>query len=122
MKRDMDVVRDILLGIEQNDDLNGTAWYQFNDPQELGVVDCTYEEFAYTMKLLADAHFLQAQADMRMPLVAGLTWQGHEFLDTVRDPEIWRQTKERAGAVASVGLGFLWEIAKAEIRTKLHLP
>ena len=59
---------------------------------------------------------------MRMPLVSGLTWQGHEFLDTVRDPEIWRKTKERAGSVASVGVSFIWEIAKAELKAKLGLP
>ncbi|QOC46423.1 DUF2513 domain-containing protein [Komagataeibacter rhaeticus] len=118
----MELVRDILLSIERNDDLNGTGWYQFNEPGELGVSECSYERFAYTMKLLADAGFLQAKDDMRMPLVAGLTWEGHEFLDTVRDPEIWRKTKERAKGVASVGIGFLWEIAKAETRLKLGLP
>ena len=35
---------------------------------------------------------------------------------------IWGKTKERAKTVASVGLSFLWEIAKAEIKTKLGLP
>ena len=45
-----------------------------------------------------------------------LTWAGYEFLDDIRSPEIWRKTKERAGAMTSVGLGFIWEIAKAELR------
>jgi hypothetical protein len=36
-----------------------------------------------------------------------LSWQGCEFLDDVRSPEIWRKTKERAGSVASVGLSFI---------------
>jgi Hypothetical protein (DUF2513) len=25
-----------------------------------------------------------------------LTWQGHEFLETVRDPDVWERTKEGA--------------------------
>jgi hypothetical protein len=53
---------------------------------------------------------------------AGLTWKGHEFLDDIRDPGVWQKTKERTKGVASVGVGFLWEIAKAEVRAKLGLP
>ncbi|MCK0551051.1 DUF2513 domain-containing protein [Pseudomonas syringae] len=34
-----------------------------------------------------------------------LTYKGHEFLDTVRDEEIWRRTK-----AGGVGLGLLLEI------------
>ena len=42
-------------------------------------------------------------------------------MNDVRDPVIWGTTKERAKVVASVGLNFVWEIAKAEIKTKLFL-
>jgi hypothetical protein len=54
-------------------------------------------------------------------VISKLTWNGHEFLDDIRDPEIWRKTKELAKSVPSVGL-VLWEIAKAEVKTKLGLP
>lgn len=57
-----------------------------------------------------------------MIIVTALTWKGHEFLDDIRDPDIWQKTKERAGSLASVGIAFVWEIAKAEIKTKLGLP
>jgi hypothetical protein len=42
-----------------------------------------------------------------------LTWNGHEFLEAVRDPEVWRRTKEGAKAAGNAGLGFMWELAKA---------
>ena len=50
-----------------------------------------------------------------------LTWQGHEFLDSVRDPDIWQKTKARAAPVATAAFGVILEIAKAEIRKKLGL-
>jgi hypothetical protein len=51
-----------------------------------------------------------------------LTWQGHEFLDSVRDPDIWQKTKARVAPVATAAFGVMLEVAKAEIRKKLGLP
>lgn len=33
-----------------------------------------------------------------------LTWSGHDFLDTVRDPEVWKRTKSGASKIG--GLAF----------------
>ena len=54
-------------------------------------------------------------------IIRKLSWKGHEFLNDTRDPDIWSKTKERAKGVANAGMGLLWEIAKAEIKTKLGL-
>jgi hypothetical protein len=78
------------------------------------------------IRLLDEAGLIRGvkrnQGGSDIPENIELTWKGHEFLNDVRDPVIWGKTKERAKAVPSVGLGFLWEIAKAEIKTKLGLP
>jgi hypothetical protein len=42
-----------------------------------------------------------------------LSWQGYEFLDSVRDPEIWRRTKEGMNKAGTFGVDFAWQIAKA---------
>jgi hypothetical protein len=49
-----------------------------------------------------------------------LTWTGHDFLDNIRDPEIWKRAK--AGAVAARGLSFelLGDIAKGFIRKQVE--
>jgi hypothetical protein len=41
-----------------------------------------------------------------------LTWAGHDFLDSVRDPKIWRATKDR---VKEAG-GFTIEILAASAK------
>jgi len=55
-----------------------------------------------------------------------LTWQGHEFLSTIHDPEIWRKTKAGASKVGGLGVEVLWGLAKeyvkAEVRGRLGVP
>ena len=122
MKRDMDLVREVMLAIERDEAMDGSGWYQFNDPKDLGLEDCSYEQLGHILRLIDQAGFVKASPDRRMPLISGLTWHGHEFLDTVRDPGIWRSTKAQASKVAGVGVELLWEIAKAEAKKALGLP
>jgi hypothetical protein len=47
---------------------------------------------------MAEAGLIEAQNLVTMQkylwLPKRLTWDGHEFLDAIRDPEVWRRTKE----------------------------
>ncbi|MGC1861342.1 MAG: DUF2513 domain-containing protein [Methylocystis sp.] len=49
-----------------------------------------------------------------------ITWQGCEFLDAIRDPEIWKKT--RSGALAAGGFTFdlLKDLAKGFLKKKLE--
>jgi hypothetical protein len=49
-----------------------------------------------------------------------LTFQGHEFLDTVRDPEIWRRTKEGASKIGGAGVELLLTVGKAYAKQVLQ--
>jgi hypothetical protein len=123
MKRDMDLVRTILLKVEGDPKFDGSL-HPANGA-ELGIEGHCERAIAYNCAQLVEAGFLTGNtkhATQGMVIVGKLTWEGHEFLDAVRDPDIWRKTKERAKGLASVGLGFLWEIAKGEVKTKLGLP
>jgi hypothetical protein len=85
--------------------------------------ETSYDEVDYHLRLLIDAGLLDAKS-LASPgfVVRNVSWEGHEFIDDTRDPEIWDKTKERAKAVGGAGLTFLWEIAKAEVKAKLGLP
>jgi len=122
MKRDMDLVRDLLLFIENDPRLDGTLWLSPQKPQDVGVTNHSIEEVAYHLTMLVEAGFVKGNTGMEMPAICKLTWNGHEFMDDIRDPDIWDKTKERTKGLTSVGLAFIWEIAKAEIKTKLGLP
>lgn len=48
-----------------------------------------------------------------------LTFAGHEFLDSVRDPKVWDYAKGVADKAGSHALDFIFEAAKAFARHEL---
>ena len=123
MKLDKDLVREILLQIEACPTPMGFV--------ELNIPEHNHENVSYHVELLNEAGFIEAYDlttldgyDWR---AKRLTYEGHEFLDTVRDAEIWKATKETAKKVGSSSLQVLFEIGKSLVKQKLveygvHLP
>jgi len=122
MKRDMDLVRDLLLHVESDPLLDGTHWLHADTPSELGITGHSADEVGYHVNLLGEAGFLRIMGMETIPAISKLTWEGHEFLDNIRDQGIWSKTKERIKGLPSVAIAVVAEIAKAEIKAKLGLP
>ncbi len=115
----MDVVREALLAIEQDPKLDGTRLAAISVPGR------DQAEVGYVVGLLIDAGFPTGPGRRPTgapPIVKGLTWQGHELLNNIRDLGVWERAKERAKPLLGVGIGVLAEIAKAEIKKQLNLP
>lgn len=112
MKLDKDVIREVLLAVEASD----TDPY---DTIDLELPGRSREEVSYTVMLLAEAGLLVAEDLSSLGddgfgwVPMRLTFAGHEFLDTVRDGEIWRRTKEGAAKVGVASVQVLLEIGKA---------
>lgn len=116
MQRDMEKVRGVLLAIEEMD---GPFFLDLKPPA-LGGTDDARETVEY-LRLLQSAGFLECSQKNTYRM----TWAGHEFLDSVRDPEIWRKTKEGANKVGSWSIKLLGELALgyAKVRAQeLGLP
>jgi hypothetical protein len=125
MKRDMDLIRTILLKIEADPSFNGWPQDRRADAARLGITGHDDAEVNYNLVQAVDAGLLEGNTKMAahgVVMISKLTPKGHQFLDDIRDVDVWRKTKERAKGVANVGISFVWEIAKAEIKTKLGLP
>lgn len=73
MKRDMELIKKILLQLEEKPDLKA---------EELPAIE-GYGGLVinYHLMLLAEEEFITAGSP---PFVYGLTWKGHEFLDELR--------------------------------------
>jgi len=123
MTRDMELIRTLLLRIDTDPRLDGMSSLFVQNTEELGITGHSMPEVAYHIRLLIEADFIKGNPNVAggMPAIVRLTWNGHEFLDDVRDPDVWSKTKERVGTVGGVALAFVWEIAKAELKKKLHL-
>lgn len=122
MKRDMDLIRELLLAIEKQDE-NPDGWIDFD---QLGLSDYPLKMLSYHVMLLKQAGLVEAQdfadpnPDGFLWLPKTITWNGHEFLDTIRDPEIWRRTRESARRAGGFSLDIVKGLAKGFIRKKLE--
>jgi hypothetical protein len=105
MKRDFDLIREILLKIEEKE--SATGWI------DLYIEGYTQEQISYHVKLLAEADFLDARDASTHDGICwkpiSLTWQGHDFLDAARDAKIWKKAKS---TLTSKIQSFTFEVLK----------
>jgi hypothetical protein len=110
MKLDKDLVREILLAVEASEE-DPLGW------TELNLEGWEALDVSYHVMLLHEAGLIVGQdlsADEGLEwLPKRLTYRGHEFLDTIRDREVWRLTKAGAEKAGGVSLAVMLEIGKA---------
>lgn len=130
VKRDMDLIRGLLISLEDNQQFDGSAWLYCCTPQKspraaLCISDFpghSLEEINYHVSLLVGADFVKGKVkEGKLTLINSLTWEGHEFLDNVKDVSVWEKTKERLHGIPGVALGVVAAIAEAEIKKRLGL-
>lgn len=117
MKRDMDLVRKILLSMEDSE-----HGYIDGNPIFEGY---TEEQVSYHVYLMAQAGLIHAadissmSSESPEALATALTWNGHEFLEASRKPEIWSQAKEliakSGGASFEIWKAVLTELIKSNL-------
>ena len=117
MKRDMDLIRAILLAIEAHP-LPEIDGYLEIDDYEDSVVH-------HHLHLLKEAGYINAYSAVDANADSGflvqdasLTWGGHELLDSIRDPEIWKKAKSGAAQAGSFSLSLIGEVARGFIKMK----
>lgn len=122
VQRNMDLARDLLLKIESDARFDGTNWIHFRSGEEMGIDGYTNEEIGYHLNLLIDAGFIKGKSGMQViPTLNKMTWNGHEFLDNIRDKSVWEKVKIRLDGLSSVSLRIVADIAESEIKKRLNL-
>jgi hypothetical protein len=112
MKRDMDLIRLLLLQVESQNTISEIPGY-------------SVEDVMYNANLILEADLAHGPE----PLYQGdkivsvdldrLTWEGHDFLDAARDDTLWKKAKEKFMKPAvSWSFSVLLEWLKAEIRAR----
>ena len=106
MKRDMDLIRDLLRSLEENE----SCWANTTDLIKRFVDENRSHEFVkYHLYLLSDADLAQPHPSTT---AYRLGWLGHEFLDATREPERWERTKEIAQQAGGVPFQIMVDFAK----------
>jgi hypothetical protein len=104
MKRNMDLIRALLLKLERSPIRpGGIVHLQPSDP-EIAVDGFSDDEIEYHLSLLEDVRLLECSATRPMIglMFKRLSWSGHDFLDSIRDDEIWHKTKKAAEATGEL--------------------
>lgn len=114
MKRDMEYVRELLMKIEASEEPIGSNDLDGDE------TEASERKLAYHVEMLIEqAGFLTSTVKSKplgSPTIWGditLTWQGHEFLEAIRDNEVWSRTKAGAAKVGNFASGFIFDLAKA---------
>ncbi len=74
----------------------------------------------YQVALLEDAKFLIANVKSNSVIISAMTYTGHDYLDSVRDEEIWNKTKKIGEESGAWSLDMLGEIAQGLIKSKIE--
>lgn len=112
MKRDMELIRKILLVISEYD--HGHA------PDDLVISGYTDEQIAYHCFILDEAGLIKASnttsSESLSPeaIPIRLTWSGHEFIENAKNDGVWAQTKAAVSKVGDVSFS-VWASVLAKV-------
>lgn len=123
MKRDMDIVRSLLLKLETlNANPHRAILIQGATP-ELAIDDVTSDRLDYHLSLLRERRLIEPHEGGTLDgkiYFRRLTWEGHDFADSVRDEQIWKKTRHGALAVGSWTFDLVKDLAKGFIKKQIE--
>lgn len=113
-----DCIREVMLYLEKELDLHTII------PQsQINLKNYSSDDITYTVLKLSEAGFLDTdKMDLAGNiLIKSITYNGHIFLDNIRDVNIWKETKSKISKIASVSLPIIQQVAGSIISKKLGL-
>lgn len=118
MKLNHDCVRELLLYLEEN--LDNSNKIQFSEIKISNFDDAT---IIYTAIKLCEAGYITANIERDVyseifGYISDISWDGHKFLDTIRDNQVWNSTKKILSKVSSSSISFVSNIA-SQVLTNL---
>ena len=116
MKLNPDCMRDILLQIEELP--YGESVYP--DQLYTALPDYSHDEIDYSILKMNEAGFINATIERYLSGNIGIeiydiSYDGHQFLDTVRSNKVWKATKKVATDIGSTSVHAITQIATSVI-------
>ncbi len=126
MKLNYDCVRSVLLTVEKSKTID----------EELNLIPLTVEmifeqlpkyedsEILYTIEKLKEAGYINAALHFAAGhfidgAVSSITYSGHEYLDNIREPEVWRKVKAMLKNAGAITLPLISQAAQMLIGSQL---
>ena len=126
MKLNYDCVRSVLLAVEkaemidENLSLTPLKVFELFD----GLPEYKDNEILYTVEKLKEAGYINATIQFAAGhfidgTVSSITYSGHEYLDNIREPEVWRKVKSVLAKAGATTLPLISQAAQMLIGSQL---
>jgi len=125
MQRDMDLIRELLLKLEALDIPPGVGRLISPYAPELAIENATPDDIKHHLHMLVSGDLVVTGGSIQF-LSDGslsfrqLSWAGRDFLDSVRSPEVWANTKKGAVAAGGFTVEILKELAKGLVKKQIE--
>lgn len=125
MKLDHDCIRNILIWVEDNVQLGNPRYT--DDLIDALKDNWSQSEVIYCVAQLDEAGLLDGGAviqgsSISLNSINKLTWNGHEYLDNIRDDRVWKKAKDTVfSKVSSASLSIFTSVAAKVVENRLGL-
>ncbi|BBN99195.1 DUF2513 domain-containing protein [Sporolactobacillus terrae] len=125
MKLDNDCIRDFLLTLEETHLYENVSTEHLEKYKRLNKYP--KDQVLYTISKLFEAGFINGKkliisGSIGKAWISEMTWSGHEFLNTIRSDNVWKEAKDKVSkTVGSVSLTTLSELATTIAKSMLNL-
>lgn len=125
MKRDMEVIRELLLRLENLHVAPGGAILISPSDPRLAIEGITSEDVAAHLHMLVSGSLVETAGNVTFThdnslAFRQLSWTGCDFLDSVRDPDVWSKTKQGAAAAGGFTVDLLKDLAKGFLKKQIE--
>lgn len=123
MKRDLDLIREIMLLLEDKMEYGGN----FKSQQLIELIEdktLSMDKLAYHVGLLAESNLIKVKefnsySEPTEYLINTITAQGQDFIDTIRQDTTWNKIKEKALEIGGFSVSVLMDIGKEYLKSQL---
>ena len=122
MKMDNDLIRNIMLAIENCPDVppNVLRIESFLDYCDSPAIVSLHIELLHEAGFI-ECHRLQRNDKIKGWEIDRLTFAGYEYLDTIRNARVWRNVKDKIAAVGGATFDVIKAVAIDEIKRELNV-
>ena len=126
MKRDLDLIREIMLVLEDKMEYGKN----FKSTQLIEVIQdktLSAEKLAYHVGLLVENDFIKAKeykyqsGEPTDYLINTITSQGQDFIDTIRQDTTWNKIKDKSSNIGGFTLSLLVDIGKEYLKKQIGI-
>jgi hypothetical protein len=122
MQRNMDLIRELLLKLEALPIRRGGIVSITPDAEEIAVPGYNVDQIDYHLSQIIKAGLIDEGGTHPMAGIGFrcLTPAGHDFLDSVRNPDTWAKTKKVAAGAGGFTIAILKDLANGFIKKQIE--